>query len=160
MKKIFFVILLFISSLYGVEMGRSGGCTLTQSEKIKLGYDAITLQHTKYQTNQKVGKNFRELFVGTKLEVTLPSTGKKLTAKVLDYKPNKRIKGKPKTGVFIVRFEYDGKEKTIILPYIFERGVMKIAKNLEKATREELGIKNPMRIWFETDVAYSLCYAK
>ena len=160
MKKIFFVILLLISSLYGVEMGKSGGCTLTQSGIVKAGYDATTLQDLTYQQNQKVGKNFRELFVGAKLEVTLPTTGKKLIAKVLDYKPNKRIKGKPKTDIFIVRFNYDGKEKTIKMPYIFDKGVMKISKTLEEDTKKELGLKKPMRIWFETDVAYSLCYVK
>ncbi|MBA1432237.1 MAG: hypothetical protein FAF04_01265 [Epsilonproteobacteria bacterium] len=59
-----------------------------------------------------------------------------------------------------MRFQYDGKEKTLSMPYVFDKGVMKISKKLEEATREELGIKEAMSIWFETDVAYSLCYVK
>ena len=160
MKKIFLVVLLLLSSLYGVEMGKSGGCTLTQSGKVKVGYNDVTLQNVRYKSNEKVGKNFRELFVGARVEVILPASGKKLVAKALDYKPNKRIKGKPKTGIFIVKFAYDGKEKVLKMPYIFNKGVMKISKELSKEIREELGIKKAMKIWFETDVAYSLCYVK
>ncbi|MEN4052442.1 MULTISPECIES: hypothetical protein [Sulfurimonas] len=160
MQKIFLMILLFISSLYAVEMGKIGGCTLTQSGIVKVGYNDVKLETVKYTPNEKVGKNFRELFVGAKLEVEVPAKAKKLSAEVLDYKPNKRIKGKPKTGLFIVKFQYDDKEKTISMPYIFNKGVMKISKNLEEDTRKELGIKEAMKIWFETDVAYSLCYVK
>jgi len=160
MQKIFLGILLLLSSLYGVEMGKSGGCTLTQSDKVKVGYNDVALQNVLYKANQKVGKNFRELFVGVRVEVILPESGKKLVAKVLDYKPNKRIKGKPKTGFFIVSFEYDGKAKTVKIPYTFDKGVMKIAKELDKGTRKALDITKSMKIWFETNIAYSLCYVK
>ena len=160
MQRIFLIVLLSIASLYGVEMGKSGGCTLTQSGIVKVGYNDVQLENVKYTPNEKVGKNFRELFVGATVEVTLPATGKKLFIKALEYKPNKRIKGKPKTGLFIVRFQYDGKAKTLSMPYVFNKGVMKISKNLEEETRAELGIQETMKIWFETDVTYSLCYVK
>ena len=158
MQRIFLIVLLSIASLYGVEMGKSGGCTLTQSGIVKVGYNDVQLENIIYTPNEKVGKNFRELFVGATVEVTLPATGKTLLVKALDYKPNIRIKGKPKTGLFIVRFQYDGKATTLLMPYIFNKGVMKISKNLEEDTRAELGIQGAMKIWFETDVAYSLCY--
>ena len=160
MKKVFLAVLLLLGTLYGVEMGKSGGCTLTQSDIVKVGYNDVVLKDVAYKAHKKQGKNFRELFVGAKLEVLIPSTKKKLVAKALDYKPNKRIKGKPKTGLFVVKFLYDGKEKVIEMPYTFDKGVMKISKELSKKTRDELGIQGSMKIWFETDVAYSLCFVK
>ncbi|MBA1432238.1 MAG: hypothetical protein FAF04_01270 [Epsilonproteobacteria bacterium] len=92
MPKIFLVILLFISSLYGVEMGKSGGCTLTQSGTVKVGYNNVKLEKIEYTPNKKVGKNFRELFVGATVAVTLPATGKNLLPKHLTISPTNASK--------------------------------------------------------------------
>ena len=151
---------LLFSSLYGVEMGKSGGCTLTQSGVVKVGYNDITLKDVSYTMPAKSGGNFRAIFVGAKLSVVLPATSKTLKAKVLDYKPNKRIKGKPKTGLFIVEFDYDGKKRVFEMDYIFDKGVMKVYKRLDRKSLEDLGVEQAMKIWFETDVAYSFCHVK
>ena len=141
MTKILIVLFMLLSSLYGVEMGKSGGCTLTQSGVVKVGYNDVTLKDVSYTMPAKSGGNFRTIFVGAKLLVVLPATSKTLKAKVLDYKPNKRIKGKPKTGLFIVEFDYDGKKRVLEMDYIFDKGVMKVYKTLSKALRDEFVTK-------------------
>jgi len=160
MLKILLLSLLFISSLYSVEMGKSGGCTLTQSGKISVGYNDVKLTKFHYAPKALVGKNFRELFVGATLDIVVSYSGKHLLVKVLDYKPNKRIKGKPKTGVFIVAFFYNKKKKVINVPYVFNAGDMTISTVVAKNILKEYGITHEMKIWFETKIAYSLCHVR
>ena len=160
MTKILIVLFMLLSSLYGVEMGKSGGCTLTQSSNVKIGYNATELKGVSYSMPSKSGSNFRELFVGATLSLLIPETKKILFVKVLDYKPNKRVKGKPKTGIFITEFAYDGKKRVLNMEYIFNKGDMKIYKSLDRETLQEFSLKEPMKIWFETEVAYSLCHVK
>jgi hypothetical protein len=158
MIKILLFFALLTSSLYSVEMGKSGGCTLTQSNAVKIGYNNTALKEFTYKPKALSGGNFRQLFVGATLHVTLPNTHEKLFIQVLDYKPNKRIKGKPKTGKFMTQFRYKGKKKIIAMDYIFDAGVMKVSAELDKATLKEISKEKNMKIWFETDVKYSLCH--
>jgi len=160
MIKILLFFALLTSSLQSIEMGKSGGCTLTQSNRVKIGYNNTAVKEFTYTPKALSGGNFRQLFVGATLHVTLPNTHEKLFVHVLDYKPNKRIKGKPKTGKFITQFTYKGKKKIIIMNYIFNRGVMKVYAQLDKATLKEVSKENKMKIWFETNVKYSLCHVK
>ena len=160
MKKIFIVVLLLLTSLYAVEMGKSGGCTLTQSDVVKVGYNDVELKAVKYTPSHTVGKNFRELFVGAQLEVVIPATQKTLHIKVLDYKPNKRIKGKPKTGLFMVKYTYEGQTAELNISYIFNKGKMKIFATLPKNIEKKFHIETALNIWMKTDVTYSLCHVK
>ncbi|WP_457747050.1 hypothetical protein [Sulfurimonas sp.] len=157
-----FIILLSLlfSSVYAVEMGKSGGCTLTQSGIIKVGYNNVSLKDFSYTMSAKSGGNFRKIFVGAQLKVSIPATSKTLYVNVLDYKPNKRIKGKPKRGIFITEFSYDGKKEIINMKYIYDAGIMKIYAQLDKNSLKKFGYQEKMKIWFETDVAYSFCHIK
>jgi hypothetical protein len=159
MIKILLFFALLTSSLYSIEMGKSGGgCTLTQSNAVKIGYNNTAVKEFTYTPKALSGGNFRQLFVGATLHVTLPNMHEKIFIHVLDYKPNKRIKGKPKTGKFMTQFTYKGKQKTIAMNYIFDGGVMKVYADLDKASLKEIGKKNKIKIWFETDIKYSLCH--
>lgn len=159
MIKILLFFALLTPSLYSVEMGKSGGCTLTQNNAVKIGYNNTAVKEFTYTPKALSGGNFRQLFVGATLHVTLPNR-EKLFIHVLDYKPNKRIKGKPKTGKFIAQFTYKAKKKIIAMDYIFDAGVMKVSAELDKATLKEALKEKKMKIWFETDVKYSLCHVK
>jgi len=159
MIKILLFFVLITSSLYSVEMGKSGGCTLTQSNVVKIGYNNTVVKKFTYTPKALSGENFRELFVGATLHVTLPNK-QKLVIHVLDYKPNKRIKGKPKTGKFITEFTYKGKKKIIAMDYIFDAGSMKVYAKLGKKILKNLSEEKNMKLWFETNVQYSLCHVK
>ena len=127
--------------LNATEMGlKGGGCTLTQEGKVQLQYNGKNFNNINYKANAKSGKNFREIFVGTQMSID------DIKIEIIDYKPNKRVKGKPKTGVFITNITINSTLKTIIMVYIFDKGIMSATGVIGKTT-----------IGFNTNVKYSLC---
>jgi len=137
------LIALFFSILVlnATEMGlKGGGCVLAQEGKVQVNYSDKVFTHVEYKANAKSGKNFREIFVGTVM-----SAGD-VQMKIIDYKPNKRMKNKPKTGLFIVESTINKTKKTITMAYIFDKGIM-------AAT----GVTGKTTIGFNTKVKYSLC---
>ena len=139
------LLLILLSSfllLNATEMGLKGGsCTLTQEGKVQIIYDSSVYKDASYSANAKSGKNFREIFVGSIMYID-----KNISLKIIDYKPNKRIKGKPKTGIFIVETVVNGKKETIQMTYIFDKGII-------SAT----GVTKNSTISFSTKVSYSFC---
>ena len=134
---LFFTILV----LNATEMGlKGGGCTLAQEGEVKVHYNAKFYNNVKYIANAKSGKNFREIFVGTIIK------SDNIQMKIIDYKPNKRVKGKPKTGIFIVNTTIDKIVETITMAYIFDKGIM-----------TTIGVIGKNSIGFTTNVKYSLC---
>ncbi len=150
MRKIIIILILSAMTLFAELMGKSGGCTLTQSGNFEVQYDNKVLKDIHYIMPAKSGGNFRDLFVGGELQGVISKQGKKLVLKLLDYKPNVRIKGKPKTGIFIVALQHGDKTERIDMPYIFDAGLMKIH------TKQQADI----HIVLTTKVAYSLCHVK
>jgi len=136
-------LLILTTLLFGAtQMGLKGGsCTLSQKGEVTLNYNANIYNNITYIANKKSGKNFREIFVGSSMSV-----GKNISLKILDYKPNKRFKGKPKTGVFIVETTIDKRRVNMQMAYIFDKGII-------SAT----GILNETTIGFFTKVDYSFC---
>ncbi len=134
---LFFSILI----LNATEMGlKGGGCTLAQEGKVKVNYNAKFYNSVEYMAKAKSGKNFREIFVGTLIKTN------NIEMKIIDYKPNKRMKGKPKTGVFIVETTINKTTEIITMAYIFDKGIISATGVIGKTT-----------IGFNTDVKYSLC---
>ena len=139
----FAIILVFsILSANAVEdMGKNGGgCTLSQEGSVKVYYKQHFLDDVKYVPTALSGKNFREIFIDSVIHT------KNIKIKLLDYIPNKRVKGKPKTGIFIAEVTKNSKTTTITMTYIFDAGIM-------SAT----GVLNKSSIGFETNVKYALC---
>ena len=127
--------------LNATEMGlKGGGCTLTQEGKVQLQYNGKNFNNINYKANAKSGKNFREIFVGTQMSID------DIKIEIIDYKSNKRVKGKPKTGVFITNITINSTLRTIIMVYIFDKGIMSATGVIGKTT-----------IGFNTNVKYSLC---
>ncbi len=158
MFKILLSIMLFISIASSAEMGKNGGgCTLAQQGEFKVGYNEITLKGVEYKAKSPSGKNFREIFVGSYVVIPTKNPESVIKAEIVDYKPNKRIKGKPKTGIFIVKISMKNGMAVVPMQYIFDSGVMRASAVIESPFAKE---KSSLKIWFETDVKYSLCYTK
>jgi len=150
--------MLLISVASSAEMGKNGGgCTLAQEGEFKVGYNEVTLKGVKYMAKAPSGANFREIFVGSKVVVSNSNPKNVIKAEILDYKPNKRMKGKPKTGLFIVQIDIDGVKTVLPMNYVFDAGVMKANAVINAPYSKQ---ESSLKIWFETDVKYSLCYAK
>ena len=158
MFKILFSMMLLISVASSQEMGKSGGgCTLAQQGEFKVGYNEVTLTDVKYIAKAPSGANFREIFVGSYVEIANKNPDNVLKAEIMDYKPNKRMKGKPKTGLFIVKISMKTGMTILPMKYSFDAGVMKASAVIESPFAKE---KKNLKIWFETDVKYSLCYVE
>lgn len=131
----------------------SGGCVLVQSGDMNVTWKAYktfakvgvegAFTSVNYVSIAKEGKNFRELLVGSSVNIdtTKIDTGnpqrddtlvkmffKKLKttsikAKILSMKADKRIKGKPHKGVLDVSITMN--EKTLVIPmsYVYEKEI-------------------------------------
>ena len=141
--KLLLTLLTLATLLLGeTQMGLKGGsCTLAQKGQVTLNYATTIYTDVTYIANKKSGKNFREIFVGSSMSV-----GENIKLQILDYKPNKRFKGKPKTGVFMVETTIKSKKTKMQMAYIFDKGII-------SAT----GVVNETTIGFFTKVDYSFC---
>jgi len=150
MFKILVSMVLAFSVINATQMGKSGGsCTLFQEGSFKVGFNDIKLDGVKYNSVKKSGKNFREIFVGSSVIINSSKFKNPLKATIMDYKHNKLIKGKPKTGIFMVKIEMDDVIINLNMDYVFDKGIIKATKMLNKTN-----------IWFQTAVGHSLCYVK
>ena len=141
MIKALFILLITFSLGNATEMGlKGGGCILAQEGAVSLNYKNKFYTNAKYTSASKSGKNFREILVGSVVEVD------NLKIKIIDYKPNKRIKGKPKTGVFMVETIINGAKTSSTMSYIFDAGIMSVT-----------GVLNNTTIGFWTKIKYTLC---
>ena len=141
MKRLFLALLFSFTLLNAGEMGlKGGGCSLAQEGEVQLQLGSKIYSDVSYSAAAKSGANFREIFVGSQLEV------RGITLSILDYKPNKRMKGQPKTGLFMVSVKSGSTTEKITMTYIFDAGMI-------SAT----GIYNKSSIGFVSKVKYSLC---
>lgn len=142
MIKTLFIFLLTLTLANAVEMGLKGGsCTLAQEGAVSVNYNNKFYEDVKYTPPAKSGKNFREILVGSVVDVD-----NTLSIKIIDYIPNKRVKGKPKTGIFMVETTIDSVKKNSIMSYIFDAGIMSVT-----------GVVNDTSIGFWTKIKYTLC---
>ena len=157
MFKILFMTLLAFTLASSAEMGKNGGgCVLAQKGEFKVGFNETKLDGVVYTPNAKSGKNFREIFVGSTVTVKSDKLTSDVSGVITDYKPNKRMKGKPKTGIFIVELSVNNVTTTIPMNYIFNKGVM----SAEAILNTPMAKSESVKVWFVTDVEYSLCYSK
>lgn len=182
---------------------KGGSCTLAQEGPVVVDFTAYktaakigvggVFDNVVYTPKAPSGKNFREIFVGATLSIDTVSVNSKnkerddklvtfffekmvdknISAKILDYKPNKRFKGKPKTGEFIVEITMNGVTKTVSMNYVFDEGVMKangVIDILDFSANNALSSINKacydlhegktwsdVAIGFTTNVKYTLC---
>ncbi len=131
---------------------RQGHCELSQVGKIKVHWTAYktpaklpvggVFDDVTYRSVAKSGINFREIFVGSTLSIKTQSVNSKnsgrdaklvkfffknmnntnIKAKITDIKSDKRVKGKPKTGIFYVDISMNGITKNIPMNFSYFDG--------------------------------------
>lgn len=146
MKKTFFLLVVLFTSIHA-----TSGCTLKQSDDINITWKAYkTLgkigvggQFTdiKYTPNQKIGKNFRELFVGSIVSINMnkintgdssrdktlidsffSKMGKTIEGKIVGIEAEKRVGKEPRRGVIDVDISMNKKTLTIPMAYQYNKG--------------------------------------
>lgn len=146
MKKI----LLALTLLYTI--GNAGGCLLVQNKDINVSWKAYKtlgkigvggrFTTVDYAPASLEGKNFRELFVGSR--VTIDTSGvdtgnvdrdiklvqfffhkmsqRKIEGEIQSIKADPYTKGKPRTGIIEVMITMNGKSLLIPMKYHYEKG--------------------------------------
>jgi hypothetical protein len=156
MKKLLFALLLGSSLLLA-----KSGCVLVQSGKIEVMWKAYKtpekvgvkgkLTAVEYLPNKKEGKNFKELFVGSKviIDTTKVDSGNsvrdeklvkfffsrmsetKITGEILSITADPHTKGDPRTGRMEVAFTMNGKTVRTELDYHYEKELFKAQGNID-----------------------------
>lgn len=139
----------------------SGGCILVQSGDMNVTWNAYkTLENTevkgaftsvKYVPIAKEGKNFKELLVGSTLQIDTAKIdtsdlqmddalvhkcfkifkATSIKAKIMSMKADKRIKGKPYKGILDVSITIN--EKTLVIPmsYVYEKEIFVVKGSID-----------------------------
>ena len=146
MIKILFSMLLLSSVVLGVTpLGKPTGCDLSQDGDVSLniaGY--ASSEKAEYKAANEVGKNFKELFVGS--TISLQDANLVIT----EIKSNKRVKGLPRTGTLSVELKLKDTKEKINMTYMYEQGhFMTLGKQ-----------KNSQEINFSLYIKALLCYSK
>ena len=156
MKKLLLALLATGSLLYA-----KSGCVLVQSGKLDVMWQAYKtpekvgvkgkLTAVEYIPHKKEGKNFRELFVGSKviIDTTRIDSGNsirdeklvkyffsqmsepRITGEILSMKADPHTKGKPRTGKMEVAFTMNGKRVKTQLDYHYEKESFKAQGNID-----------------------------
>jgi len=153
MKQTLISLLAFASFAYAASPASPSGCVLVQPKEMnvtwkayktpaKIGVDG-RFTAVKYTPVSLEGRNFRELFVGSKVNIDTgkidtgnPERDEKLVkfffatmstntieAKIVNIKrSDKHEKGKPRTGSLSVEISMNGKTETIPMQYIYSKG--------------------------------------
>jgi len=156
MKKLLFALL-----VTGSILSAKSGCVLVQDGKLDVIWKAYKtpekigvkgkLTAVEYLPHQKEGKNFNELFVGSKviIDTTKVDSGNtvrdeklvkffftqmnepKITGEILSIKADPHTKGKPRTGKMEVAFTMNGKTVNTVLDYHYEDEIFKAQGNID-----------------------------
>jgi len=158
MKKRLLMLTLLIA---GGFLYAKSGCTLVQSGKLDVMWKAYKtpekigvkgkLTAVEYLPNKKEGKNFKELFVGSKviIDTTKVDSGNsvrdeklvkfffsqmsetKITGEILSIKADPHTKGEPRTGKMEVVFTMNGKRVKSELDYHYEKESFKAQGSID-----------------------------
>ncbi len=132
-----------------------GRCELSQEGAFNVNFVAYktaakkgvgaSFDSVKYTAISPVGKNFREILVGSSVVIDTKSVnsknkgrdeklvkfffqnmkGETINAKILDYKAVKVAKGEPKKGTLITEITMNGIKKQVPMNYMLKEGVLK-----------------------------------
>ncbi len=133
----------------------AGSCDLSQVGEVKVNWTAYktplkigvggSFKKIDYVPVAPVGKNFREILVGSKVTIDTGSVdskheardktlvasffqkmaGSKIKAEIVDIKAHKREGRGPRLGVITIKMEMNGKVRHVPLRYHYEDGTMK-----------------------------------
>ena len=146
MIKYFVSMLLLVSVLFGdISLGKPTGCDLSQDGDVIINIDGYASSKSAiYVAKQKIGKNFKELFIGSTISIS------KSMVIMTDITSNKRVKGKARTGVLTITLIQDGSSQKIKMPYTYLNGYFE-AKGKQQ---------NSKNISIVLKIKALLCYSK
>ncbi len=152
MTKILLSLLTLVSLSYATQPAATG-CVLVQPSTMNVSWKAYktlgkigvggTFTDVKYTPAALEGKNFKELFVGSKVSIDLSKIdtanpgrdetlvkdffsvlkGKTIEGEITDIKKtDKHVKGKPRTGNIDVKITMNEKTLTIPMTYVYSEG--------------------------------------
>jgi polyisoprenoid-binding protein YceI len=155
MKKLLFIFLSMGSLLFSQVTAPKSGCILSQEGDVKVSWKAFktpskigvggVFKSVVYKSIASEGKNFKEILVGSSVEIDTKSVDsknkdrdlklvnsffslmkdEKIIAKIVDMTSNKRVKKEPRTGILSVEISMNGVTKSVPLSYVYNNGVMK-----------------------------------
>ena len=206
MKRIILTLLIMLGFSSSAMATQKSGCVLAQKGKVTVAWMAYktpakkgvsgVFDNVKYTPIAKEGKNFREILVGSKLSIDTSSvnsknkgrdaklvkfffekmSSKSIDAKILDIKADKKIRGKPRTGVVILDITMNSITKKVPMTYSFSNSIFsakgvidifdfsanKALTSINKACFELHQGKtwNDVTIAFSTKIEAILCSAK
>ena len=138
--------LLLSSVIFGATpLGKATGCDLSQDGDVALnivGY--ASSKKAEYKAIREVGKNFKELFIGSTIKV------KDALVTITDITSKKRVRGKPRTGIITVTLKNASTTQSIEMPYSYLDGHFK-AQGKQK---------NSKQIILSLEIKALLCYSK
>lgn len=162
MKKILILLAVLFSFTYASQpVPKATGCILVQPGDVNVTWKAYKtlgklgvggkFTSVKYTPASKEGKNFRELFVGSTVEIDVskidtgnPSRdetlvkdffsmlkGKMIEGKIVDIKSDKHVRGKPRTGVMDAKITMNGKTLTIPMRFHYHKGLLDVTGTID-----------------------------
>ena len=136
---------LFSIMVADTPLGKATGCDLSQDGDVALSIEGYaSSKNAEYKAAKEIGKNFKELFVGSIIKV------KDALVKITAIKSNKREKGKPRTGVVTVHLKQGASEQSIDMSYNYINGYF-------EANGKQ---SNSKKISFSLNIKALLCYNK
>ena len=153
MKRIILVIFIMFGLFTNSMASQKSGCILAQKGKVTVAWMAYktpakkgvsgVFDSVKYEAIAKEGKNFHEILVGSSVKINTSSVNSKnkgrdaklvkfffekvssktIDAKILDIKADKKIKGKPRTGVVILDITMNNVSKIVPMTYSFSNSI-------------------------------------
>ena len=153
MKKIVLGMFIIIALVSSSVASQKSGCVLAQKGKVTVAWKAYktplkkgvsgVFNSVKYLGVSKEGKNFREILVGSSVSIDTSSVNSKnegrdaklikfffkkmanqvIEAKIIDIKADKKLKGKPRTGLITLNITMNGITKVVPMKYNFSKGV-------------------------------------
>jgi len=154
MKRLFIAMTVFALSMSAESTATKGGCILSQKGSIAVGWEAFktpakkgvsgVFDTIKYSPIKNEGKNFKEILVGSTIDIDTNSIDSKnkgrdaklvakffklfsseqIRAKVTDIKATSKQGTKPKTGTIFVDITMNGITKNVPMSYSYDKGVM------------------------------------
>ena len=129
MKNIFLLLITFTVLLQAQTLRPKTGCILAQVGNVEAYWINKEFKgvfsSVNYHPVAKEGINFKEILVGSSLEIEANSIATKISAKILNIQADKRIKTKPRTGTIDIELTINHIKKTITLIYSYHKEVMK-----------------------------------
>ncbi len=155
MKKLLVWIIALSSIVYAEVTLPKSGCVLSQEGVVSVGWKAYktpakigvggVFNSVAYTPIAPKGKNFKEILIGSSVVIDTNSvnskneardlklvnsffkmmSGKKITAKIIDIKADKREKDKPRTGVITTEITMNAITKKVPMKYSYQDGKLK-----------------------------------